>query len=169
MYPELVSKLVLIDAAGLVTQEPNSNAKQLRQALDSRSIDPRQSKTFSLQSAIKARMMSGELNQEAAKLLVKRSVIEVDDGWQWSSDKRLLSRSPLRLSEHQAQNIIENIQAPTLMCLANNGYQSMQKNYHKFKADYKNLTKIDVAGNHHCHMDKVEDIALAIRQFITKV
>lgn len=169
LYPELIDKLVLIDAAGLVTQDEQDGAEQLRQALDSRHVNTGNLKTFTLSSAIKARMKSGNISQNAAELLVKHSVKSVDGGWQWSSDKRLKSRSPLRLTDHQARQIINNINAPTLLCLAENGYQSIRENYAKFQQDYKNLRKVDVPGNHHCHMDNVEQIAFAIRQFITKV
>lgn len=169
LYPELVKKLVLIDAAGLVTQEPSEGVQQLRQALDSRQMNTKQSKTFSLPAAVKARMQSGDIAQPSAELLVKRSVIEVEGGWQWRSDKRLYSRSPIRLSEQQAQSIIESIHAPTLMCLASQGYPSIKQNFDKFRHCYQNLIKVDVTGHHHCHMDNPSETALAIRNFITKV
>ena len=178
LYPELVEKLVLIDAAGLVIQSEHDCAVQLRQALDSRNINVKQTKQFSLDKAVNARVNAGDISFNSAKLLVNRNVIKISEQdneqdseqnleqWQWASDKRLKSRSPLRLSQSQAQDIIENITAPTLMCLADQGDQYMKTNFDLFSPCYKNLITANVKGHHHCHMDNALEVSQVIKSFI---
>lgn len=168
LYPELISKLVLIDSAGLVVQDENEDVKTLREALDSRSKQLKKYKThhISIQAAIKARAQASDMKEASVKLLVERNLLETEKGFQWLSDNRLRTRSPIRLSRSQAKSIITNIECPVLLCLAEQGYDSIKQALTEFRPDYSNLRLENVAGGHHCHMDEVQSTAYFIDDFL---
>jgi len=166
VYPELVKKLVVIDAVGLVTQ--GEDAADIRKALDSRIAQLKKQKTkhISLKAAVKARVNAGDIKSSSAELLVTRNISETESGFQWKTDQRLRTSSPVRLSEQQSISIIQHIKAPTLLCVAKNGYEMVKTGYKKYKRYYPNLIKKDVPGAHHCHMDEPIEIAMEIKRFI---
>ena len=165
-YPELVKKLILIDAAGLVTN--TEGVSDIRKALDGRvkQLKKAKVKSFSLNTAIKARCYAGDLSNESAELLVRRNTKATGEEFEWKTDHRLRTSSPVRLNEQQSTSIIQHIKAPTLLCIAKNGYEMVKLGYKKYKNDYPNLTKKEVAGSHHCHMDDTIEIATEIKHFI---
>jgi pimeloyl-ACP methyl ester carboxylesterase len=166
VYPELVKKLVVIDAVGLVTQ--NEDAADIRKALDSRVAQSKKKKTkhISLSVAVKARSNAGNIKLTSAELLVTRNITEIGDGFQWKTDQRLRTSSPVRLSEQQSISIIQHIKAPTLLCIAKDGYEMVKVGYKKYKIHYPNLITKDVLGAHHCHMDEPINTAMEIKRFI---
>lgn len=166
VYPELVKKLVLIDAAGLVTQ--SDDVTDIREALDSRIAQEKKQKTkhVSLNVAIKARANAGRIKSTSAELLVKRNINKTENGFEWKTDKRLRTSSPVRLSEQQSISIIKHISSPVLLCIAKDGYEMVKLGYKKYKSYYPNLIKCDVEGAHHCHMDEPIYTAVEIKRFI---
>ncbi len=166
VYPELVKKLIVIDAVGLVTR--SEDATDIRKALDSRVEQAKKQKTkhISLKAAVKARTYAGDIKPSSAELLVNRNISESETGFQWKTDQRLRTSSPVRLSEQQSISIIQHIKAPTLLCVAKNGYEMVKVGYKKYKTYYPNLIKKDVSGSHHCHMDDPIDTAIEIKRFI---
>lgn len=166
VYPELVKKLVVIDAVGLVTQ--SEDATDIRKALDSRISQSKKRKTkhISFEAAVKARANAGDIKPSSAELLVTRNIMETNDGFLWKTDQRLRTSSPVRLSEQQSISIIQHIKAPTLLCIAKDGYEMVKVGYKKYKVYYPNLIKKEVLGSHHCHMDEPIDIAIKIKRFI---
>lgn len=166
-YPELVEKVVLIDAAGLVTQDLEPVfPTQLRQALDSRrrfSDSKKLIKQF--ETAVKARMAAGDIHHASAELLVNRNLTQQDQGFVWRSDKRLQTKSPLRMNKQQAISILQAIQAPVLLCLAKNGLPHVHQAFAEYKSYYPNLKKVNIDGGHHCHMDYAHQVSAELKSF----
>lgn len=165
-YPELVKKLIVIDAVGLVTQSEDVN--DIRKALDSRIEQAKKQKTkhISVKAAVKARVNAGDIKLSSAELLVKRNIMETSEGFLWKTDQRLRTSSPVRLSEQQSISIIQHIKAPTLLCVAKHGYEMVKTGYKKYRIYYPNLIKKEVLGSHHCHMDEPNSVAYEIKHFI---
>lgn len=168
LFPEKIKKLVLIDAAGLVTQKVDSLVADMREAFDSRRALKNKTKRIHkhLESAIKAREAAGNIGYEAAKILTLRNIRTVEGGFEWKTDIRLRAGSPLRLSDQAAAQIISAIKAPTLILLATDGYQNIKDNYAKFAKNYANHTCVEVPGHHHCHMEFPDQIAEQLRKFL---
>jgi len=168
LYPELVDKVILIDAAGLMTQSPNDGAKELRAALDSRveQKNKRKSSRLSKQTAVRARSMAGDLSEDSAELLVSRNLKEFEEGCSWRSDNRLRTRSPIRMHATQAESIIESITAPVMILLAEDGYKEIKAGIAHYQGHYQNLICMTVAGGHHCHMDNPQQCAQLISKFL---
>mgnify|MGYP005993897291 CR=1 FL=1 len=170
LFPNLLSRLVLIDAAGLVIQndkrviEDMRDAMNLRVGQESKSIKQPQS----LKSAIKARQQAGDLSEPAARYLIERNTNTFPDSnlITWRTDHRLRSRSPLRFSKEAAQKIISEINVPLLILLAEEGYDDVKKAYKFFSAHYPSHTQKNVKGNHHCHLEFPAETAEQIRRFL---
>lgn len=168
VFPDKIAKLVLIDAAGLVTQNSDSLVSDMREAFDSRRALKQKSKRTHklLESAIKAREAAGNISYDAAKTLTLRNIKTVEGGFEWKTDIRLRAGSPLRLSEQAASQVISAIQAPTLILLAKDGYQNIKDNYAKFAKYYANHVFVEVPGHHHCHMEFPDSIAEQLGKFL---
>lgn len=168
LYPELVSRLVLIDAAGLMPQSPGDGAKELRAALDSRVEQGKKDTNHSINitAAIRARAIAGGMSKQAAELLVKRNLTTLDGEHYWRSDNRLRSRSPIKMGLQQAQSVIQNIEAPVLILLAQDGYREIKQSFSHFQSFYQNLICKTVTGHHHCHMDNPVECAQLISRFL---
>lgn len=168
LYPERVKKLVLIDSAGLITQQTDNAVTAMRKALDSRVLVRKKSPPVhpTLDSAINARAAAGDLLRDAAEILVRRNIEQTKRGYEWRTDQRLRTQSPVRLSDDIARQIINSIQSPVLICLAKDGYPELKQNFHKFAPDYLNLSCVEVSGGHHCHLSHPNELADAIRAFI---
>ena len=171
LYPELVKSVVLIDAAGLVTQSPDDGAAELRAALDSRDSQKEKSDKVDptpvqMQVALRARAMAGNLSEASAKKLIERNVKQIEGHYFWRSDTRLRSRSPIRMNVAQASSVLNNITAPVLLLLAKEGYPEIKQNFSRFNGCYQNLLSLNVDGSHHCHMDNAYECAQLISKFL---
>lgn len=168
VYPELVERLVLIDAAGLITQTDEDGAAALRKALDSRTEQGKKSRNtnLSFNTAVKARMMAGKLSKPAAELLMSRNLSETSEGYIWCSDNRLRTRSPIRMQTSQARSIINAITAPVMILLANDGHDEIHQSFHQYQDCYQNLISMQISGGHHCHMENSAQCAQLIAKFL---
>lgn len=168
LYPELIEKIVLIDAAGLMTQTPTDGAKELRAALDSRKQqnDKANRTPVNLTVALRARLMAGGLSEIAAKTLIDRNLELQGEEHFWRSDNRLRARSPIRMHMKQAESIIESISMPTLILLAEEGYPEIKQGFARYQGFYQNLICLSVPGGHHCHMDEPQGCAHLINKFL---
>ena len=136
MYPALVNKLILIDAAGLITQDADDPVNEMRKALISRVKQSTKTKRLhpDLNSAIQARFAAGDLSLDACELLVERNVLTSNEGVQWRTDQRLRTGSPVRINAETAHQIVNSIQAPTMVIiLAQQGYDSVKQNFLKYQ------------------------------------
>jgi len=168
LYPELVEKLVLIDAAGLVTQEGEHQARNMRKALDSRFKLQEKSKTIhpTLKSAVAARLTAGDLSRSSAELLVERNIEQTQAGFEWRTDQRLRTGSPVRINRETASDIIKQIEAEILITVAESGYDMVKRSLKLFQSDYRQLRVERVAGGHHCHMDQASAVARQLSAFL---
>ena len=168
MFPEQVKNLILIDAAGLVTQNDQEAASEMKKALLSRiKLADKSMRTHPTQtSAINARLAAGDLSEFAGKLLVERNLKAVEGGFEWRTDQRLRTGSPVRINSATAAQIIEQIKVPTAIILAEDGYDSVKQNYQKFQHYYANAEQFSAPGGHHCHMDYPQSIADIIKRFV---
>ena len=168
LYPELVEKVVLLDAAGLITQSNSDGATELRAALDSRMEQSAKTNgnPVNIKVAIRARGMAGSISEDAAEQLVRRNLSDTEQEFYWRSDHRLRTVSPIRMSTNQAESIIESIIAPVLILLAEDGYPGIKQSFSRYQGYYQNLICMNVSGGHHCHMEQPEQCAQFISRFL---
>jgi pimeloyl-ACP methyl ester carboxylesterase len=171
-YPKLVSKLILIDTPGPIVASPSKTVKNLEASLSMRlksfQNQPGVPRKISLAQAITARINAGEMTKQSAELLMKRNLKRYQDAYTWQSDPRLRIYSPVRLTDEQADDIVNHLVCPTLLIEASDTFPLVRNAMHRRLPHYKNIQHKVVEGYHHVHMDAPERIWPMIQEFITK-
>ncbi|MGI5308773.1 alpha/beta fold hydrolase [Rheinheimera sp. WS51] len=165
-FPELVSKLILIDSLGLISETADKAADQLRMGISSRQRyrKPRKINYRDLDQATEARQAQSDFDYHTALLLSQRGTIAQTSGISWRADMRLRHVSLYRYTPEQVQAIISAIKCPVLAIVASDSkfYQHMQHH----TAAYKQLSLVSQQGGHHCHMTQPKQVAASIREFV---
>lgn len=166
-FPERVKRLVLIEGLGPWGENPNDCADHLaeatRQLLNPDTGKPRHYP--SLQPIIRARMQAGDLSEPSARRLMERNTGTDEDGIYWRTDPRLRYRSPIYITEEQAQVFLSRIQAPTLFIRDGERAVPARYNWQQREALIANLKITRLSGGHHLHMENPLPVAEAIRRF----
>lgn len=167
--PERISRLIMLDSLGPYTDRKEQVLPQLRKGLKKAMEGQSPLKVFeSRELAIRARMAGvGTVNYDTASLLIERAIREVEGGFVWRTDSRLMAPSLLRYSESQIREIYAGIECPSMLICGVDGY------FHKYEAlrfripYIAKLTSHDVPGGHHFHMEgDVQRTAELIDEFI---
>ena len=172
-FPERVQHLILIEALGPLSLSIDQTVPQLRKGLAERaSLGTSVLRVFpDVEHATRARMLANGLSHAAAMTLVERGLVEVDDefsrGYRWSSDPRLLLPSLQRYSEEQAVAILDEINAPTLLIVADPAHPYARGSAMQTRIDHvANLRIQRLPGNHHLHLESPQPVATAINEFL---
>ncbi|HAW93850.1 TPA: alpha/beta hydrolase, partial [Candidatus Azambacteria bacterium] len=157
-FPELVARLVLLDSLGFVTQE-NSSGDQLRQGIVSRlKTPPRRKPEYpDLNAAATARLSQSDFTLQQALLLAERGTVASQNGISWRNDYRLRYKSVHRLTDSQARELCQAVQAPVLAILAADG--PFVGKLATMQSWYQQLSVKQLNGGHHCHMTAAEEVA----------
>ncbi|EXJ09221.1 alpha/beta fold hydrolase [Nitrincola nitratireducens] len=171
LFPERVLSVSLLDGIAPLTDEPADLPKLMALAMQQyQRVSQKRSVGYSrFEDAIEARMQ-GRFplpDQVSAVALLKRALTMRGQRWYWHTDPRLRLASVLRLSNAQVQALLKHIQAPVLVCLAENGIAT-EVTYSLIKLVPNH--RIDVkAGQHHFHMknETAAQLACLINEHIT--
>lgn len=168
ILPDKVASLFLIEALGPLSEPEERCAHQLRQYFLHHHHDPKQSfsKTYASQeTAVKARTRHGRIQEAHARKLVLRGMQEEDAGFRWRHDPRLLFPSPLQLTEPQVLNCLKDIQAPTALILANQGFR-FHEAFMSARIDcIPHIERFYLDGGHHVHMEYPQEIYAIAQSF----
>lgn len=154
--PERVSQLILLDSLGPLTDDIQNVLPQLRKAVAKASRVSNSTLTVypDKEKAVKVRMLGvGRVRAAAARLLVDRGMQEVDGGFVWRSDSKLLAPSMVRFTESQVEAILAGIECPVHLLCGEDGYFSSHKQIKQRIGYFKSVIKYDIEGGHHFHMD----------------
>ena len=167
-FPELVSKLVLIDSLGLITTAAEMTASQLRKAVISREQSHQKQKTQypSLALAAAARQQQSDFDLATALLLTERGCAPTATGFSWRADLKLREVSAFRLTETQAHAVIRSLKCPVLALMSTQSPAEIRVAIQQFQADYPQLELIECPGGHHLHMTHPSVCASEIRRFL---
>ena len=167
VFPEQIVRLILLEGLGPLSQPDEEVPAQLRRAILNRSrTRERASGGFaSLDEAVAARCKVAEISPAAARLICERQ-LEVREGrWHWRSDPRLRDLSPMRMSEGQAQALIRAIACPVLFIRGEQGFQGLLAQWQQRGPLFGQIEMVQVAGNHHFHMENSAKTAVYIEKF----
>lgn len=166
-FPELVSRLILIDSIGLISESADKAAEQLRSGITSRQRyrKPRKLNYRDLEQAATARQAQSDFSYAQALLLSQRGSITHAKGVSWRADMRLRHISLYRYTPEQADAIVNAVQCPVHAIVATDSkyYKDIQQR----TAAYSTLTLVTQQGGHHCHMTEPKQVAASIRSFLT--
>jgi pimeloyl-ACP methyl ester carboxylesterase len=173
-FPEKISTLSLIDSIGFISADPKDSTKQLRQGLQSRLKMANKNKNKNLnikqystvKSAVEARMAVSDLKYPEAELIINRSLKKTTNGFEWRYDQRLRNISPYRFTLQQAQQIVSDIDVPVQLIYGLHGLEIVRQGMKFFSPLIEHFQCHELAGGHHIHMEKAQQSAELILQFI---
>ncbi|MBN8482206.1 MAG: alpha/beta hydrolase [Xanthomonadales bacterium] len=170
LVPERVGRLALIEGLGPITLDPRNAHEQLRRALTARAGFSERLRVFKdLEQAVDARARAGELDRVAARLLVERGTRAVEGGFVWSSDARLTLPGAQRFSEEQLAPMLAAIAAPTLLVLAEPAAPYLPREVIDRRVAWvRDIEVVRLAGGHHLHMERADEVAALIGAFLDR-
>ncbi|NMT63743.1 alpha/beta fold hydrolase [Marinobacter orientalis] len=154
-FPERVRRLVMIDSLGPISRQPEEVVGQMRKAIEKRMTGSAKHVVYpDLRAAAKARQGGMiPLSQEAAEMLVARSMEPRGDGFVWRTDPRLRHPSMIMMDESQVEACLGNVVTPTRFIKAEKGLLASRPELASRTNAITSLDLVSVAGGHHCHLD----------------
>ena len=167
---DALKAVVLLDGIGPITQNPADAPDSMRKSILSfhRMAEKKMPIYQTRQRAITARMNAGNIDRDSVIKLVKRGLERTSDGYRWRSDPRLKVPSLHRFTEEQVIEFIKQIQCPSLMLMAKNGFPGLYELAQHRAKHLQHLEYHDIAGGHHVHMDNPKPVANKIMSFLRK-
>lgn len=165
-----VKKLVLIEGFSPMTAEPEDAAKILAEGVKEfkkAQLLPKPDYK-SIADAVKIRMRVNGLSEAAALPLVKRAIMRTKTGITWRADFRLRAPSLLRMTQPQVKNILQSIEAQTLVILGDKGMPELKKAAETYGGWIRHATIETLPGHHHLHMESASGVAGRIAEFLHK-
>lgn len=171
LFPEKVRGVVSIDACGPLVEPEESTQEQMRNAILSRhGKTTSASRAIDLDEMVKMRCKVTDMSASDARIILQRSVKQNGEGQDvWSSDSRLRTKSVLRLTEKQAENLMRAIECPLLFIGASNSFKQLDKMFPRRARWFKNAQYEQLVGGHHIHMENTGDVGRLICQFVEQL
>ena len=166
IVPDRIQRLAMVEGLAPVANSAEKIVDQLRKHVESVSHTRGTPRVFEkIDDAARVRQKAGYMSLPSARLLVRRNLTEVEGGYSWHTDRCLRLPSPLYLAEEHVSEYLKRIECEVLLIRSDEG---IIRNWDSLKGreqHLSNLTVIDVAGGHHCHMDDPELIATHVSPF----
>lgn len=170
-FAEKLKALIMLEAFGPLTKTPDTSPQQLRDAVLSRLevADKVTSHPGTFEIAVKARLSTGGIQQESARLLMQRNTKVGTNGVEWRTDPRLRTFSLLRLTNEQAEAFMQAVESPTLSILGEQGFDELKTTQEQKKHLFKRFTSRECPGGHHLHMEYPEEVASEINLYLQEL
>lgn len=167
VIPERMLSLTLIEALGPFSSPELSCRKQLAHFAENDLVKISKEPKFypSLNLAAHARAKSGHLSLEHAQILCERGVEEKEGQFFWRHDRRLITSTPLRMTETQILTCMEAITTKTCLIWAEKGFVYDQHQMQKRIEAVNQLEVIRMEGGHHLHMEKPDAVNQRLEEF----
>ncbi|MDF1795538.1 MAG: alpha/beta hydrolase [Coxiellaceae bacterium] len=167
-FPERAERLIMIDAIGPLSEAIARGPERLGRAVSKLLAAGKRQRTVypSLEVMAKYRAETGGLSVEAAMALTERGCEQVEGGYTWRFDRRLLLPSMTYFSEEQVAVFLQGITAPSLLLVGDNGIMIDNSLLEQRIAEISNIVHTSIQGHHHLHMDSPKAVAQAINQFL---
>ncbi len=162
--PDRIRALALIEGLGPLSTPVAETAANWRKAV-ARSHHRQRRVHIDHEAAAAARADNSDLGIEAARLLARRGVVEVEGGVRWRHDERLCWPSPHRYTEPQVLELLGAIECPVLSIHAvpRGGMLPEALARRRFAALCRRHD-LGLPGGHHLHMHHPDRIGPAIKE-----
>lgn len=165
--PERVSRAVLLEGLGPLTEPAGRAPERLRQAVEAEMAPERPGRPLAdLEAAALVRAKASGLELGAARVLAGRGTTPSAEGLRWSADPRLRLPSRLRLSEAHVEAFLRAIACPVRVVLASRGWAADPELLSARLGAIARATLDHVEGGHHVHLEAPEAVAAAIGEFL---
>ena len=164
-----VERLVAIEALGGLRGPEDETAQRLREHVQARrEAAQRPLRVFpSLAAPVRARMVVNQLSEPYARLLVERGVREVDGGYSWRTDQRLMWPTAVRLTEGQIDDLLRAIACPVQVIYATPAQAYYPEPLRSERLKHLRDGRLAILpGSHHVHMESPEAIGKIIIEFV---
>lgn len=169
-FPSSIRSIVAIEAFGLVTGQPVDALEQLRKSLVGRfKQSSRRLPVYAdLQHLRYARAKAGNFSEALADLLLQRNLRSVEGGFSWRTDPRVRTVSPFRFTAQQVPAVLQGIQAPMQVILAERSENGLLEALEKWGSEVASLVTETLPGGHHLHMEYPDLVATALRRHLNQ-
>lgn len=166
-FPEKVKGLISIEALGPLYNPSLSHSERIRKYVLKRLQKPSPKRQYAtIEEAIKDRMQWHKRSNDGLFAMIERNLLKVNGGYQWKTDRRLRWPSPAPLTEEQIEQLLQAIECPVLYIEAEQGHPYIHQLVQKRQHHVKKFQRLNVQGDHHCHMEFVNPIASACHDFL---
>lgn len=170
--PKRISALALIDGGIPVPGEPEvAPGRFAKSVLRRDTLRHDRGRVFrSREEAITERSRGfTETSYEAAEILARRALREVEGGYSWFVDQRLKLESELMLSPDQVAAFMRAVEAPAIAMLASQSSLTSRPGFVDLIRQMPSVEITYLEGGHHFHLeDAVEDIAKLTQSFFSR-
>lgn len=170
LFPERITRLILLDSLGTIATPAAQSPAQLRRGIEQRVDQPlRRAGLYpTREAAIDARAKKG-ITQDAARILGERGIAESADGYFWCHDQRLTLKTLLSLDEEQVAAFLKAIQCKVLLVTSTEAVQR-EDVIRQRAALIGDIRIAQLDGGHHQHLeDKAGVISLLVDEFLGEV
>ena len=115
---------------------------------------------------VKKRLAAGAICRSSVEILLSRGAVRKGDGALVLSDGRLKHGSPVYMSEARVTAILAGIEAPVLLIVASRGILAGRENTAGRIGAIADLSRADVTGGHHVHLDDPDQVAAVIDPYL---
>ncbi len=160
-----IASMYLIEALGPFSQPGETALLQLSDYLHHRPAHAHQhfGRSYeTIELAAEARAKRGHVSFDIALLLAQRGVTEVDGGFIWRHDRRLLIPSPVRMTEEQIISCLQGVKAPTRLLWASQGFNFSDEILKKRVEAVEHIQTFRINGGHHVHMETPEAVVTTL-------
>lgn len=170
-FPERVEKLILLEGIGSNTSSPEQAPEVLRKAVrDMKRVTEKRKPVYhDRESAVSARMKGiGGISRAASESLCERGLVEVQGGFTWRSDPRLVMSSAMRLTEEMVIAYLDALTMPVLLVSGKQSFFAGDSMFTERTKHISNLTHVELEGNHHLHLepDTSDAVLHTIQRFL---
>lgn len=159
--PEKIQRVIAIEAMGLWLGQGGNLVTHLQKATAQRSeLRNKPAPCYKdLQRLVNLRAELNDLTPELARLLIERSVIDSERGFEWRVDPRVRLPSPIRFTAAHAVDMLENIRCPLQVVLGDRGHEDLHQAIQNWQHHVQQFSTFTITGGHHAHMQSPADIA----------
>lgn len=169
-FPEMIDRLVLLEGGIPILGTAADAPAQLAESLvEIRRRRGRSGRVFADRAtAIRERAEGfSPVMLDTAEILARRSLREVEGGFQWHADQRLKAKSELRLTAAHAEAFVARVTAPALVIMAEQSPFGRAQAYLSLVERFTNAEIVWLAGKHHFHLEGAEqEIARRMLDFL---
>ncbi len=118
---------------------------------------------------LQLRAHTNQLPEELLTAIIDRGTVQKDKQWFWGYDPKVKLQSPIRMSESQSRQVIEELSVPHLVVAGQTGFDDVRQQMKELKAINTKLDChiIEYTG-HHCQLEKPIDVAFVIGDFFSR-
>ena len=174
--PQRIQRLGTIEALGALSAEQGRHVESLREAF-ARPGGPRKPlRVFpDPAAAVSARLQAGDIQPDAARLLVERGLVPVRGeggprGFSWRSDPRLTRPTAIRISEEQVRELLRAVECPVQVLYAEPAQIYFPEEQRRARFDcLRDARLTTMPGGHHVHMEQPAEVAAVFADFFSTV